>query len=123
MKNQIKKVEDMVGKTIKGSAEYVGDLYIAFTDGTFVVLNVEDESSGFGHSKHMVAVDDYEKDRTEHVLVELGIITQAEYEEAVLQEEIEREERYKKYEEEQEEQRRQYELEQLSKLKEKYENE
>jgi len=100
--------------------ESFGDVYISFTDGTFIILTIEDRHDGFAYSSPRVGVQDYLSD-TDEGLLNIGVITRAEYDEALLEEERERLERQKQYAFQISETTRQRELQQLKDLKEKYE--
>jgi hypothetical protein len=119
MKNEIKKIKDLKGKTIS-DLKLDGDLWLKFTDGTFAVLVVNDITEGFGYTRNEVNIYKYGKDKTEETLVDLGIITKKEHEQAIREREIE----YKKREDERiaerEESIRKSELEQFKKIKSKY---
>lgn len=120
---QLFEVKKMVGKTVKKTCWGYNEreLWIRFTDDTFIVIRSTSRSEGFGHSYDVIEIDDIPADNTDHSLVNLGLITKSEYNYAI-------EERDKKYEleklkqqEEQEEHNREEELLLLKKLKEKYE--
>jgi hypothetical protein len=120
MKNEITKLKDLKGKTIIDTKMNCGDLWVKFSDNTFAVFIVNDITEGFGYRKEEVNLYQYGKDKTEYTLVELGLITKQEYENACKEEEL----RYKKREEEREkdeqERIKRIELEQLDKLSKKY---
>lgn len=120
MKNEINNINEFKGKTISDLKLDCGDLWIKFTDNTFAVLIVNDISEGFGYSRNEVNISQYNKDKTERNLVDFGLISQNEYEEACKQEEIE----YKKLQDERDmlekERIKKNELYQFEKLKSKY---
>ena len=120
MKNEINNINEFKGKTISDLKLDCGDLWIKFTDNMFAVLIVNDISEGFGYSRNEVNISQYNKDKTERNLVDFGLISQNEYEEACKQEEIE----YKKLQDERDmlekERIKKNELYQFEKLKSKY---
>ena len=89
---QITDFQGLKGKVISDVKQSGSDLYLRFTDGSFAVMTLEHLSEGF-NTREIVSIDDYKKDKTEETLVELGIITKAEYEEACKEELIRYEER------------------------------
>lgn len=120
---QLFNFKDMVNKTIKKSCSGYSEneLWIRFTDDTFIIIRAINRSEGFGQSYEVIEVDEYPADNTEQSLVDLGFITAKEHDYAI-------EERDKKYElerqqreKEQEEENKQRELLLLKKLKDKYE--
>lgn len=120
MKNEISNLNDLKGKTIVDFKLNCGDLWLKFSDNTFGVLVVHDISEPYGYTKNEVNLYEYGKGKTESTLVELGLISKQEYDEACKQQEIEYMERELQYEKERNEKIKQYELEQLEKLKSKY---
>ncbi|AGO47435.1 hypothetical protein Phi19:3_gp031 [Cellulophaga phage phi19:3] len=120
MKKEITELKDLKGKTIVDTKMSCGDLWIKFSDDTFAVFIVNDITEGFGHRKEEVNLCQYGKDKTEHTLLELGLITKQEYENACKDEEL----RYNKLEEKREKEQqdliKKNELEQLEKLSKKY---
>ena len=120
MKNEIKNIHELEGKTISNLKLDCGDLWLKFTDNTFAVLVVNDITEGFGHTKNEVNINQYSKDKTDSALVDLGLISQNEYKEACAQEEIEYQKRQVERENQEKERVKNYELEQLGKLKSKY---
>jgi hypothetical protein len=120
MKNEIKKIDELKGKTISDFKLDCGDLWLKFTDNTFAVLVVNSITKGFGHTKHEVNINQYGKDNTDNTLVDLGLISETEYKEACEQEEIEYKKRQDERDKEEKERIKKIELEQLEKLKSKY---
>jgi hypothetical protein len=120
MKNEITNLKDLKGKTISDTKIHLGELWVKFSDNTFAVFIVNDITEGFGYIKEEVNLYQYGKDKTEHTLLELGLITKQEYDQACEEEEL----RYKKREEEREKEEQErikrIELEQLEKLSKKY---
>lgn len=117
---EVKKLFGLKGRTIADTRESRGELWIKFTDDSFVVLVVKDKSEPHGYRRDAVCVNDYEKDATDEELVDLGLITRKEYDDANKQEEVAREERHKQYEEEIRLKNEAYELKQLEILSNKY---
>jgi hypothetical protein len=120
MKNEIKNIHELKGKTISNLKLDCSELWLKFTDNTFAVLVVNDITEGFGHTRNEVNINQYSKDKTDHTLVDLGLISQNEYKEACEQEEIEYRKRQEERENQEKERVKNYELEQLGKLKSKY---
>jgi len=120
MENEIKNINELKGKTISDLKLGGGDLWLKFTDNTFVVLVVEDTTEGFGYTRNEVSISQYGKDKTDHTLVDLGIISKKEHKEACEQMEIEYQKRLEEQDNQQKEIIKNIELEQLSKLKLKY---
>ena len=120
MKNEIKNIHELKGKTISDLKLDCRELWLKFTDNTFAVLVVNDITEGFGHTRNEVNINQYGKDKTNHTLVDLGLISQNEYKEACEQEEIEYRKRQEERENQEKERVKNYELEQLGKLKSKY---
>lgn len=121
MKTNIKNINELKGKTITDVKLYSGELWLKFTDKTFTVLVVNDITEGFEYTKNEVNIYQYDKDNTEHTLVDLGIISEKEYEEACKQEELEYQKRQEERNNQEKERIKNIELEQLEKLKSKYE--
>jgi hypothetical protein len=91
---QIIKKEDLIGKTIKNillSEVYYNNSFISFEDGSFVVLSIEDTSSGFQSDKYNIVISDDIVDNTCKELIELGFITNDEYTEALIKEQLDQE--------------------------------
>ena len=120
---QIKDHKDLVGKTIEQviyPIETYQDMWIKFTDGSFVVLDREDRTEGFGQTQDVIRIYPWDKDMTNDELVELGLISPQMHTNAV-------EERERRWEEERlereaihDEETKKHELALLEKLKEKY---
>ena len=120
MKNEIKNINDLKGKTISDLKIDCSELWLKFTDNTFAVLVVNDTTEGFGYTRNEVNINQYSKGKTDHALVDLGLISQNEYKEACKQEEIEYQKKREEQENQEKERVKNYELEQLGKLKSKY---
>lgn len=120
MKNEIKNINDLKGKTITNIKLNCGELWLKFSDNTFVVLVVNDITEGFGYTKNEVNANQYGKNNTEHILVDLGIITEHEYKEACEQEEMEHKIRLEERYNQEEERIKDFELEELERIKSKY---
>ena len=120
MKNEITKLKDLKGKTIIDTKINCGDLWVKFSDNTFAVFIVNDITEGFGYRKEEVNLYQYGKDKTEYTLVELGLITKQEYENACEEEELQYKKREEEREKEEQERIKRIELEQLYKLSKKY---
>ena len=75
---QIKKQKDLVGKTIEQviyPKESYQDMWIKFTDSSFVILDIEDRTEGFGQTRVVVRIYPWDKDMTNDEFVELGLIS------------------------------------------------
>lgn len=120
MKNEIKNINELKGKTISDLKLDSGELWLKFTDNTFSVLVVNDITEGFGYTKNEVNINQYSKDNTNHTLVYLKLISESEYNEACDQEEIEYQKRQDERDKQEKERIKNIELEQLEKLKSKY---
>ena len=97
--NQIKDHKDLIGKTIAQviyPIETYQDMWIKFTDGSFVILDKEDRTEGFGQTQEVVRIYPWDKDMTSSELVELGLISPQMHTNAV-------EERERRWEEERQE--------------------
>ena len=118
--------KELIGKTISNvymmDGIFCSDLWIKFTDDSFVVFLTKNNNDGFGYDEHQIEIDDCQKDSTDSELVELGFITKNENQLAI-----------KKQEELYELEREQYNLKRklsieeeekklLQELKNKYEN-
>ena len=92
---QIKKEEELVGKTIAQvimPKEHYDEVWIKFTDRSFVVFDVNDISSGYESSKYLMTIETMDQDHTNEEFVQLGLISPQEYTKAL-------EERERRYEE------------------------
>ena len=119
---QIMNKKDLIGKTIKRYYESNDDFFwIRFTDDSFVIFRSEDITEGFGQTHHICNIFDYEVDNTYRPLVNLGLISENEYEIACEDEERRFYEKRKQREIENEIQDRERELKLLEELKIKYE--
>lgn len=120
MKNEIKNIDELKGKIISDLKLDCSELWLKFTDNTFAVLVVNDITEGFGYTRKEVDINQYSKDKTDHTLVDLGLISENEYKEACEQEERENQKRRDERDNQKKERIKNYELEQLEKLKSKY---
>ena len=82
MKNEIRNLKDLKGKTIVETKKSNNDLWIKFFDDTFVVISISDITKGFDHPESEVDIFEFEQDKTDYTLVDLGLITEDEYEKA-----------------------------------------
>ena len=122
--NQLFKKEDLIGKTIEkiiSTGCHYDDMFIKFTDGSFVVIDIDEVGEGFS-SAQAIVIEQWKKDKTCSELVELGVITKQEYDEAVRQEEVEFKNRQLEREKKEAERLEEQEKEQLQALKNKYES-
>lgn len=118
--NQLLNATEFVGKTIAAVQFSDEEFWIKFTDGSFSVLDIEDRTEGFGHTKNAIVVSDWIKDKTSKELLLLRLITDAEYKAALLEEEKADEKRQQEREEEERKRIEKIEKEQYKKLSEKY---
>jgi hypothetical protein len=120
---QLFKQEQLIGKTITQVIMPEGsdsDLWIKFTDDSFVVIQVVDRTQGFGQTQNVIVISDWEKDNTDKELVELGFITRYQYDQAIGDYEKILERDRLRRETENKERIEEYEKEQLAQLKAKY---
>lgn len=120
---QLFELHKTIGKTIKKTCWGYNDrdLWIRFTDDTFIVIHSTSRSEGFGQSYDVIEVDEMSADNTDHQLVELGFITEREYNNACEERDRQWELQRQKEEEEQERKKEERELQLLKQLKDKYE--
>ena len=121
MKNQLKTLDSLLGKTIDKVILDNNDLWIRFTNNEFTVLTVKDQTEGFGHSNFCIDIDEWSKDETESTLVKLGIITSSEHQKAIEKEEEDYRNRKALENQKKIDDLKKSELEQLNYLKSKYE--
>lgn len=120
---EITELKDLKGKTIADTLESHGKLWIKFTDDSFVVLEADEESDGYGYSSYTIDVGGWSpKQADDRELYDLGIVSKKEHEAAVLVEEEAMERRMAEREAEAQARDREYELEQLRLLQSKYPN-
>lgn len=89
---QLFKQEELIGKTIAKvlmPKKSYQDIWIKFTDNSFIVFNTEDTTVGFGQERNVYVISDQVKDNTSEELVEIGLITNTQHKLA-LQEQEER---------------------------------
>lgn len=84
--------KELVGKTISKTLQSPEEFWIKFTDDSFVVLEIDDKTEGFGYSHRYIDISEYLVTSCQHELVKIGLISQEVYEEAC-QEEAEEYER------------------------------
>lgn len=85
---QIFEEKDLKGKTIESTLTSGEDFWMKFTDGSFVVLDIQDNGAGFGYSDNNIVVSEWQKDNTDRELITLGIITKEEYTNATTEQEL-----------------------------------
>ena len=117
---QLLNATEFVGKTIAAINFSDEEFWIKFTDGTFSVLDIESTHEGFGNNKNSIVVSEWLKDKTSKELLLLGLITDLEYKEALLEEEKVYEKRQQEREKEERKRIEKIEQEQYRKLSEKY---
>ena len=117
---QITDIKKLKGKTITDAIQDSYDLWLKFSDNSFAVLVVNDNTEGFGYRKEEVSLDQYGKDNTDYTLLKLELITEKEYKDACDLYEKEQEKRDKERQEKDLKRVEEYELEQFKKLSDKY---
>jgi hypothetical protein len=98
--NQILNKKELVGKTISETLQTSQEFWIKFTDDSFVVLQIINNTEGFGYTNTIIDVSDWIVNTTNNDLVKLGLISQEVYEEACQEEEEEYERERQKRERE-----------------------
>jgi hypothetical protein len=120
---QIKEHKDLVGKTIAQVVypkENYQDMWIRFTDGSFVVLDIEDRTEGFGQTQEVIRIYPWDKDITDDELVKLGLITPQMHTNAVEERERRWADERKERQKVEDERIKEEEIKLLEKLKNKY---
>ena len=119
---QLFKQEDLIGKTITQTIMCDDEVWIKFTDESFVVIDIKTEyGPGFGGYNHQrVVISECEMTNTSQPLVDLGLITKKDYDFAWEQEEIKTQARIKERDEEMKKDIEIHEREQLKELELKY---
>lgn len=120
---QIFNHKELLGKTISQvlmPEDYFEDMWIKFTDNSFVVLKTNNLSVGFEQDKYTLTICEYNKDNTNEELLKLGLITKQEHNLAVQEQDIkyENERKEREFRINQEIERQEIEL--LNKLKAKH---
>jgi len=90
---QLFKAEELVGKTIEKfifPEHAYDDLWLKFTDNSFVVIYIKNISRGF-EVKELISISDSEVESSSEELVTLGVITEKQYNKAVADEKAARE--------------------------------
>lgn len=80
---QLFKQEELIGKTIAQiilPKESYQDMWIKFTDNSFVTFDIEDISKPYGYEQKIIVISDLISDNSCEELVELKIISQEDYE-------------------------------------------
>jgi len=119
---QLFKKEELIGKTIKKILYPCGgELWMSFTDDSFICFRSHAESSGFGYQSEFISIEDFTFDNACHELVELELITRTDYEIAIEEEDKKYEKIRQEKEIEEKKRNEDEELKLLSELKKKYE--
>jgi hypothetical protein len=82
---QLFEPEELIGKTIEKTIidlDECEDWWIKFTDGSFVILGVRNLARASYEHHEAIFISNDKAENTDEQLVDLGIITQAQYEEA-----------------------------------------
>lgn len=122
---QIFNHKELLGKTISQvlmPEDYFEDMWIKFTDNSFVVLNTNNLSVGFEQDKYALTICEYNKDNTDEELVKLGLITEHEHNLAVQEQDIKYENERKEREIKMNKEIEKQEIKILKELKDKYKN-
>ena len=122
MINELKKITDLKGKTISDIQKFDRELWLKFSDNTFVLFVVNDITEGFGYTKYEVNINEYSKNYTNHALLKLNLITKKEYDDACMEMELENKKRIELYVQKQNEEIEKKELEEYNRLKSKFES-
>jgi len=85
---QITSEKYIIGKVIYKVLSSCSELWQMFTDNSFVVFELENQTEGFGYERNKIVISDDIKDFTSYELVKIGLITEKEYELAVKEEEL-----------------------------------
>jgi hypothetical protein len=93
--DELTKICQLKGKTIVDIKLDCGELWLKFKDNTFAVFVVNDITEPYGFEKKEVNINQFLKDKTDHTLVDLNLISEKEYKEACIKEEIEYQKRQK----------------------------
>ena len=120
MNKEIRDIKQVKGKLIDSTKIVRGDLWIKFSDSTFIILACNDITEGFGYKREEVNVRRWEADETSTTLLDMGLISKDDHEKAIEEEEKETERRKKERELKEIDRIKKIELEQLKKLNEKY---
>lgn len=96
---QLTEFKEVLGKEISKVYHDGHKLWIRFKDDSFIVIEAVDITKGFGYTEYKVGIDNWTKDNTELGLLELKLITKKQFQEALVEEEKERERLYKEQEE------------------------
>ena len=120
---QLFEEKELISKTIAQIVmpkNHTGDMWVKFTDNSFVIIKNKSYQEGYGNRYEYVGIEDMKQGANNSELLELKLITKKEYDDALIAEEkkyeqwrIENDERQKKEQEK-------YEKEQFEKLKTKY---
>jgi hypothetical protein len=95
-------------------------MWIRFTDGSFVVLDIEDRTEGFGQTQEVIRIYPWDKDITDDELVKLGLITPQMHTNAVEERERRWADERKERQKVEDERIKEEEIKLLEKLKNKY---
>lgn len=117
---QIFNKEELINKTIAATENDGDEMYIKFTDNSFVVLKHSYTGSGFGYNEYKIVISDYPEEKTNDILLNLGIVSQKEYDKACLLAEEEEQKRIEAYYEKEKQQQLEYEKKVYEELKEKF---
>tara|TARA_R110002012_G_scaffold308675_3_gene515068 strand:+ start:1307 stop:1669 length:363 start_codon:yes stop_codon:yes gene_type:complete len=69
----------LIGKTIKDLKQDFNGLYIAFTDGTYTVLEIKEECRGFNSSLPKIKICDHPHADYDSALLDMGVISEETY--------------------------------------------
>jgi hypothetical protein len=114
-------LDECIGKTIFDYNIDGEDLHLVFTDKTYIKIRATDITPGFGYTKLSIQVCDWpEEDKTDPVLMDLGVITEGEHKEAVRASREEDERREAEWERKYQAEQTQRELDEFERLRKKF---
>lgn len=79
---QIKDKDLVKGKTIKKMHTADDELFISFTDDTFAIFVIKEETEGFGFTRSSITVSEDDADFCNSGLIEIGVISDEEHRKA-----------------------------------------
>lgn len=120
---QLFEEKELIGKIIAQIVmpkNHTGDMWVKFTDNSFVIIKNESYQEGHGNRYEYVGIEDMEQGANNSELLELKLITKKEYDDALIAEEKKYEQWRFENDERQKKEQEKYEKEQFEKLKSKY---
>ena len=114
---QIKNLDDLIGKTISATAFEFSELWIKFDDGSFAVFTPTKDYDDCDE----IVLNEVDVRNTEHILLELGILSEEEFIENEKKEKEEYEKRKEELEEQEKKRIEEWQRQTYEKLKLKFE--